>query len=221
MQLDCAILGISHFSKGSAGRAPTERVTGSLAFGAVARMVFAAAKREEDAEGGGRMFVRAKSNIARDAGGFAYDLEQVTLEDHPDIQASRVRWGAFLEGEAKDLLAEAETDNPDEMEERREGMAWLRDRLASGPVAAKDLQREAQRQGISPKSLRTIRTRLGVVTRKDGFDEGWVWELPPLEDAHSSPKMPQDAQDAQTPGLGTLGTFDGNGHLRSAWEVEI
>ena len=43
-KLDCAVLGISHFSKGTGGRDPLERVTGSLAFGALARIVLATAK---------------------------------------------------------------------------------------------------------------------------------------------------------------------------------
>ena len=58
-ELGCAVFGISHYTKGSAGRDPVERVTGSVAFGAVPRVVFAAAKKRED-EGGGRIFVRAK-----------------------------------------------------------------------------------------------------------------------------------------------------------------
>ena len=40
---NCAVLGITHFSKGTAGRNPIERVTGSVAFGAVARVVMVAA----------------------------------------------------------------------------------------------------------------------------------------------------------------------------------
>ena len=42
--LQAAVLGISHFSKGSGGRDPVERVTGSLAFGALARVVLCAVK---------------------------------------------------------------------------------------------------------------------------------------------------------------------------------
>tara|TARA_R110000868_G_scaffold313316_6_gene574310 strand:- start:3649 stop:5511 length:1863 start_codon:yes stop_codon:yes gene_type:complete len=206
--LDCAILGITHFSKGSAGRAPTERVTGSLAFGAVARMVFAVAKREEDAEGGSRLFVRTKSNIAPDTGGFAYDLEQVTLEDHPEIETSRVRWGAYLDGEAKELLAQAENDDPDDLEERRAGYEWLQDRLANGPVAKRDLDREAKQQGISPKSLRTLKRKLSVTARKDGYEGGWMWELPSIEDAPSRSGTTEGAQDARIQCAGPLGTFD-------------
>lgn len=53
----CVVLGISHFTKGTAGRDPVERVTGSLAFGALARVVLAAAKVSE-ADGGGRVKIR-------------------------------------------------------------------------------------------------------------------------------------------------------------------
>lgn len=37
-QLDCAVLGISHLSKGTGGRAPIDRVNGSLAFVALPRV---------------------------------------------------------------------------------------------------------------------------------------------------------------------------------------
>lgn len=68
--LGATVLGISHFSKGSAGRDPTERVVGSMAFGAVARVVLCAAKvkRRED-KGDRRILVRSKSNIGPDEGG--------------------------------------------------------------------------------------------------------------------------------------------------------
>ena len=77
MNMRAALFGISHFSKGTAGREPLERVTGSVAFGAVARVVFVAAKEQPDEESGlapRRMFVRAKSNIGPDGGGFEYAL---------------------------------------------------------------------------------------------------------------------------------------------------
>jgi putative DNA primase/helicase len=68
--LGCALLGITHFSKGTSGREPTERITGSLAFGALARVVMVAAKSADDE--GKRLFCRAKSNIGPDDGGFEY-----------------------------------------------------------------------------------------------------------------------------------------------------
>jgi putative DNA primase/helicase len=47
--LGTAVIGITHFSKGTGGRDPVERLNGSLAFGAIARVVMVAEER-----GGGR-----------------------------------------------------------------------------------------------------------------------------------------------------------------------
>ncbi len=100
-RLDCAVLGISHFSKGTSGRDPVERVTGSIAFGALARLVFAAAKMpDNDQQGGSRIFVRSKSNIGPDDGGFRYDLEQIELENYPGVFASKLLWGDVVEGKS-------------------------------------------------------------------------------------------------------------------------
>ena len=49
-ELGCAVLGITHFSKGTSGRDPLERITGSLAFGALARVVLVTAKQEANGD---------------------------------------------------------------------------------------------------------------------------------------------------------------------------
>ncbi len=67
-KLNCAVLGITHFSKGGQGKDPLERVTGSLAFGALARIVLATAKIV-DGDSAKRIVCRAKSNIGVDTGG--------------------------------------------------------------------------------------------------------------------------------------------------------
>ncbi|MCL2021543.1 MAG: AAA family ATPase [Betaproteobacteria bacterium] len=109
-ELGAAVLGITHFTKGSQGRNPTERVTGSLAFAAAARIVMAAAKRKDAKDGeSSRIFCRSKSNLGRDDGGFGYDLIQRNLS-HVEIEASYVSWGEAVEGTAKKLLHEADLD---------------------------------------------------------------------------------------------------------------
>jgi len=102
-----ALLGITHFSKGTAGHDPVERITGSVAFSALARIVWVAAKPRKD-DGSARILVRAKSNIGSDSGGFEYELRQDYLPDYPDIESSYVLWGNAVEGSARDILAEAE-----------------------------------------------------------------------------------------------------------------
>jgi putative DNA primase/helicase len=111
----CALVGITHFSKGTGGRDPVERLTGSLAFGALARVVWVAAKHQEEGEDGRtvRLFCRAKSNIGRDDGGFEYDLHEAELKTHPGIFASSVLWGEAVQGAARELLASADATGGD------------------------------------------------------------------------------------------------------------
>src|SRR5206468_6547517 len=71
----CAcLLGITHFSKGTSGRDPLERITGSVAFGALPRVVLVAAREADTLEGAlpRRILARAKANNGPDDGGFYY-----------------------------------------------------------------------------------------------------------------------------------------------------
>ena len=104
----CALLGITHYSKSTSGRDPLERVTGSLAFGALPRIVMGTAKPTEARAM--RRLVRAKSNIGPDGGGFDYDLRQVELDGKPGLFASSVSWGDWIDGTARELLAEVEIE---------------------------------------------------------------------------------------------------------------
>lgn len=175
-----AVYGISHFSKGTQGRDPNERVTGSLAFGALARVVMATAKLPEH-EGGGRILVRVKSNLGPDSGGFGYDLEEVELEAHPGVFATRVLWGAALEGTARDLLRRADAQEG-EQDDAAEGGGneierFVRDCLAGGPVAAKQMKDDAREAGYSWDQVDRAAKRIGIDRKKGGFSSGWSWYL--------------------------------------------
>ncbi|TXH69870.1 MAG: hypothetical protein E6Q88_08980 [Lysobacteraceae bacterium] len=200
-ELGCAVLGITHFSKGTGGRDPLERITGSLAFGALPRVVMVTAKQEADSDRAARrVLLRAKCNIGPDGGGFAYELQQGPLPDFPGVEASRVVWGEAIEGTAREVLADAEAHD-EERTATGEAMEWLREALSAGPRPARDVKREATDAGIEQKPLRSARERLGIKPQKAGFGSGWVWALP---------KMPQRSQDAPQNGWassGTSGTF--------------
>jgi putative DNA primase/helicase len=136
----CALLGITHFSKGTGGRDPVERLTGSLAFGALARVVMVAAKHQEEGEDGRtvRLFIRAKSNIGPDDGGFEYDLHQGELKTHPGIFASSVLWGDAVEGAARELLATADATGDDgEGGTLNDARRFLSDLLADAPMRSR------------------------------------------------------------------------------------
>ncbi len=210
--LGCAVLGISHFSKGTAGRDPIDRVTGSLAFGALARVVMATAKMPDDA-GGGRLLARAKSNIGPDTGGFQYDLEQCEVPGCPGVFNSRVLWGVAVEGSARDLLAQAETVDAGAQTERTEAEDWLRELLAGGPLAAKEVQRYASLAGLAWRTVRRAKDKLGIKPAKTRFDGGWEWALPS--------KMAKTAEGVHTQ---SVDTFTESGHLRdgtTGWEPDL
>lgn len=107
-EIDTAVLGISHFSKGSAGRDPTERVVDSLAFAAVPRVVMAAVKMNDER----RFFCRTDSNIGPSDGGWEFEIERTTVPGKAGpVNTTQVLWGDALEGSVRDLLAQAEVSN--------------------------------------------------------------------------------------------------------------
>ena len=176
-RLGCAVLGITHFSKGTAGRDPVERVTGSIAFAALARLVLVAAKVKadpgDDAEPR-RVLMRAKSNIGPDDGGFAYALERVEVAR--EVEGQRVQWLEVLQGTARELLADAETENDDGT--TAAGVdGFLRGLLADGPQPAKAIKADADGAGYAWRTVQLSATRLGVERRKEGMKGGWVWAL--------------------------------------------
>lgn len=190
--LGAAVLGITHFSKGSTGRDPTERVVGSMAFGAVARVVLCAAKiRGKEGEEDRRILVRSKSNIGPDEGGFEYGIDQIELDAYPGVVASRVEWRQAIDGTARELLADAEGDQDGEAEPAEDVDAFVRGCLLDGPKPANAVKRDADGAGYSWRTVQRAAQRLHVERRKEGMKGGWVWALT------NSPKAPRRHEGAE------------------------
>lgn len=176
-RLGCAVVGITHFSKGTGGRDPAERITGSIAFAALARLVLVAAKGQADeGEGPRRVLVRAKSNIGPDDGGFAYTLDRVDVA--PQVEGQRVQWLESLQGSARDVLAEAEAnaEDDDETSALDEAVQFLRSELRDGSKSAKAMFREAGNAGHSESTIKRAKAKLQVESIKES--SGWFWALP-------------------------------------------
>jgi putative DNA primase/helicase len=175
-KLNCAVLGITHFSKGGQGKDPLERVTGSLAFGALARIVLATAKIV-DGDKTKRIVCRAKSNIGIDTGGFEYDLQEKEVD--AGIFSSYVLWGEAVEGSAIELLAE-----PDNRETGENGSAldeaieFLQDLLADGELSQKQIEIDAKGAGLSMATIKRAKKCLNIRSKKSLLDKGWYWLLP-------------------------------------------
>lgn len=175
-KLNCAVLGITHFSKGGQGKEPLERVTGSLAFGALARIVLATAKIIEG-DTTRRIVCRAKSNIGIDDGGFEYDLQQKEVKT--GIFSSYALWGDAIEGSARELLAE-----PDNREMGENGNSalddakdFLRELLAEGELAQKQIEADAKGASHSWRTVQRAKKELNIRSSKSKLDNRWYWRL--------------------------------------------
>jgi hypothetical protein len=219
-RMDAALLGITHFSKGTQGRDPLERVSGSLAFGALARVVLGTIREPvnpEDAAAPRSLIVaRAKSNIGPDGDGFRYAFEQTELAKHPGITASRIAWGAALTGAASELLGE-----PEPTRERPEGAdaaSFLRELLADSPMTAKDVRKAGDDAGFTWRTIQRAMRRAGAESRRQGFGQPALWSIP----GHTvAPDFPQSRHSRQLPESGATGATDAEVARLDGEEVEL
>ena len=200
-----AIIGITHFSKGTSGREPIERITGSLAFGAVARVVLVASKSKSDDGEDVRIFLRAKSNIGADNGGFEYSLEQAKTEG--GIETSRVLWGQAIEGSARELLVDAEDDS--DGGSMAECVQFLSSILSDGEMPAQEVKKDCIGAGHSISTMNRAKKKLGIEAKKIGIGRGsyWVWEMP---------KVFNHYKDSQPKNMRTFGQVE---NLRSDFPI--
>ncbi|MBE3123767.1 MAG: hypothetical protein IMZ65_03100, partial [Planctomycetes bacterium] len=154
------------------------RATGSLAFIAAARagwLVIADPDRPER-----RLLLPAKSNLAKEPTGLAYALESVDVSDIGPV--GRVVWQpepvTMTADEA--LAREAADVDPEDRTARDSATDWLRETLANGPMAAKDVEAAAKVCGLAWHTVCRAKKAVGVKTSRQGFGPGavWYWSLP-------------------------------------------
>jgi len=177
-RLQCAVLGITHLSKNTSGRDPLERIAGSIAFGAVARVALATVRpADQDAP---RRLVRAKSNIGPDTGGFEYTLFGAPVPGF-GFNSQTVEWGQMLEGTARELMA---VEQPDNEAEREDAEVFLSDTLRAGPAPTRDIKEAARAHGLAWRTVERAKRDLGIQAVKLGMKEGWAWEMPAVQGVH-------------------------------------
>ncbi len=161
-----AILGIMHLTKAQTRRLLL-RAQGSVAFVAQARTVLVVGESADTP--GRRLLASAKNNLGPEAPALAFRITDAGLiwEDTP------------IEGTAEALLA---ADNPVSRSDRREldhATTFLRDMLADGPVASKQIMNDAKANGVAQRTLWRAKRELDVkAERAKGQTGAWYWMLP-------------------------------------------
>ncbi|WP_250478875.1 MULTISPECIES: AAA family ATPase [unclassified Caballeronia] len=185
-QYGFAILGLTHVSKGSSAKDPVDRVTGSLAFAAVARIVLLTGKAQSDDDSVSQgVLVRAKSNLGPSDGGFEYQICPFLVPAGVSVAySSAIAWNPMaLQGTAREILRVAAGHSTEQKVGKLEfAIAFVRDQLAGGPRSYAEMEAQATEAGISPATLRRARERLGVQTQKVAGQGGVmssIWSLQP------------------------------------------
>jgi len=196
-----AVLSVTHFSKTGAANTTKalHRFIGSIAFVGAPRMAFAVIEDADDSDR--RLLLHAKNNLAPPPQGLAFRLQQ-TIIGEAGIVASCVDWEAepvtITANEALAAEMGGASAKPSE-----EAESFLRELLADGPVAAKQVKADADSVGLAWATVRRAKDRLGIKPHKAGMDAGWLWSLP---------KMLNQGEDAH---LNNVSPFGGSEHLRA------
>ena len=197
-----AVLSITHFAKPGAASAvkALHRIIGSTAFTAAPRVALAVI---EDAENTGRyLMLHAKNNLAPPPQGLAYRLEQTIIES--GIVASRVAWETEPVTMTANQAMAADTAGGEHRKAAEEAEEFLRDILAEGPIAARQIKEEADGACISWRTIKRAKAKLGIISQKADMASGWVWTLP-----EGGQECPKGASFKRWPPSGNLAPFGG------------
>jgi hypothetical protein len=143
--------------------------------------------------------------------------------ERPDIVASVVSWGESVDGNAREILAEAE-EVPDKEAAGalQEATDFLLDLLIDGPKSAKVVRAAARDAGHSPRTIDRAKSKLGIASVKDRLTGGWKWSRPEERQGRqglASFEDPQVRQESLPQKRGVLGVLPGESEAVSdGWE---
>lgn len=169
-----AVVVVRHLNK-APGASPLYRGGGSIGIVAAARSGLLLAAEPGDSTNSVRVLASVKSNLAPPPASL-----RLRLTNAPGTAFARVSWEGASGHTAASLLELP--PSPKDRSALDEAEGFLRELLAAGPVMAREAEDEAKAGGISARTLRRARERLGVVPRKAGqpgeTGQHWQWALP-------------------------------------------
>lgn len=164
-----AILIVRHLNKNENVKTALYRGGGSIGIIGAARCGLLVARDPSDSER--RVLAVMKSNLAQRPPALLFSVAGA------DNGASRIVWHGQAELQPELLLSS--TAEPEEPHAVSEASEFLRVMLKDRAVLVTEVQRQALVLGISPRTLRRAKVKLGVQSQRQGFPDGeWYWALP-------------------------------------------
>lgn len=206
-QTRCAVLVIRHITK-SGGSNAIHRGQGSIGISGAARAVLLVGC--DPADPSRRVLAVSKSNLGAEPSSLMYEIE-----NDEETASGRIKWVGTTAHRATDLLATLSDDHEDQRSALDEAAEFLRDKLADGPLPAKDVRTSAVELGIKEQTLKRARRIVGVKSSPapGGTRNGWILSLPSEEDqlaldldpGPDGPITTERAQGGQEEGKGVKG----------------
>ncbi len=179
-----AVLIVRHLNKAEGGNS-LYRGGGSIGIIGAARSGLVVAEDPQDPER--RILAPNKNNLSRPAPSLVFGME--TAENG----AARVVWHGQSDLSAAQILeSPADGEGKSALSEAKE---FLLDELRDGPMAAKQVKKNAREADVSERTLKRAKQELRVRSEKES-DGSWTWRLPEKE-----------AKGGQSPAVGHVGTL--------------
>jgi RecA-family ATPase len=156
-----AVILVNHLTKTKS--AAMYRSLGSISIVGMCRVAWIFTRDMSDPER--RLMLPLKNNLVASRKNLSYKITNRGIEWEADpfqLQDDLISRLDFHEREAKAL---------------DKAMSWLSMELFGKEILSTTIEREAQKRGISPRTLRRAREKLKVMTRPIGQQGSWLWRL--------------------------------------------
>lgn len=172
------VLGVAHLNKSGSGDV-VAGITGSSAFGEVARAVFGFVK-DPDSESGDRIMSQEKNSLGDESLALVYRITEAEVRTSTGKTAGVGRFDIVgaSDRSAGDVLRDAGRGDAGG-DDRTAAANWLQDYLTEhGTAPRKDVIAAGAAEKFALATLKRAASRLGVVSTTSGFPRVANWALP-------------------------------------------